>query len=554
MSNSTMIPKWEVFEQTFYLDKSFDNPFIDVDLKVVLKNDGQVYTIDGFYDGEDSGRQVWRFRFAPMYEGAWQFKTVSSEEGLSGITGSFECGAPVSRGPLTVNPQYPNWFFRADGKAQWVNNDGWVPHPLFGETLPHESLEFGNPSEDEWRVYLDVLAKYDVNMLIEVDQLYARQSNITDVSFNWPWEVVDPENNKIDKDRFNLKFYQRLDRTLEYAKDRGIFYGIELLFDNSVYRPREWSAHPWNIKNGGWLKTNGAGTAWGEAFDLNNKEHVMYVERYLAYTVARTSAYWNVYWALGAECGNIGRTMWDLFAKWYGHWADYVSLHDQHGRLQSIGDTGEAPELIRHSKNHIVMTQEHSSMDHEPQFCDALNEFGERFWKYGRPMFIGEQDRYNVGKYDSERKGYWTAFVSGYYMGRVDRHFAAAKGDRFFESELLNLDGDPPIYHDLKRMAEFANTSGVRYWRMAPHDDLLHNYERGVFCLAEPNVEYVIYFTRDGNCDIELPARQSFKIQWFNPRDGQFSKSEEVTGGGKQTFSTPGKDDWVLHIVSADLV
>jgi hypothetical protein len=380
--------------------------------------------------------------------------------------------------------------------------------------------------------------------------LYARQSQLTDDSFNWPWEVVDTTTNKINKDRFNLNYYQRMDRTLQYAKEKEIFYGLELLFDNSLYRPREWSAHPWNEDNGGWLKTNGAGTAWGEAFDLSNKTHVMYLERYLSYTVARTAAYWNVYWALGAESGNIGRPYAELFTKWYGHWGDFVARKDPHGRLQSIGDTGEVENLVRHTRNNMVMTQEHTSMDHEPLFCDNINAFGERFWKYGRPAFIGEQDRHNNNKYSTERKGYWTAFVSGYYMGRVDRHFDVAEGGKLYESILFNLDGDPPIYPDLKRMADFVEQSGVRYWRMEPSDGLLVDHSRAVYCLAEAGEEYLVYFAVGGETYLELPKGE-FRASWFNPREGQFSGARTLSGG-KQKFEAPDSQDWVLHIASKD--
>ena len=87
-----------------------------------------------------------------------------------------------------------------------------------------------------------------------------------------------------------------------------------------------------------------------------------------------------------------------------------------------------------------MITQEHTSMDHDGGFGRAINRFGERFWGYDRPAIIGEQDRNN--KYEMERRRYWIAFVSGFMMGRVDRHYDIAVGDTLFESRLFELKGD----------------------------------------------------------------------------------------------------------------
>ena len=547
------VPQWEVFESSFSTDKRFDNPFLDVELTVVFKSGDHHLWIDGFYDGNEKGKEVWRVRFAPPHVGSWEYTTVSNETALNGLTGCFECAEPVSRGGLTVNPQFPNWFFRSDGRPQFVVNDGWAPHPGFGNLSGHETVEFEQPSEDEYKTYLEILGRYRVNMVVEVNQVYSRQDHITDTSFRGPWKVLDPKKNKIDRDRFNLEYYKRLDRTLAFAKERGIFYGVELLNDNSIYRPADWSHHPWNIENGGWLAdVDGDDTGFGEGFDLDNELHVRYLQRFLDYTVARTSAYWNVFYALGAESGNIDRPRADTFAVWYEYWGDFVARKDPHGRLQAIGDTGECPQLVRHRRNNIMITQEHTSMDHTGGFCRAINRFGERFWTYARPTIIGEQDRNNNNKFEAERKGYWLAFVSGFMMGRVDRHYAIAEGKRLYESKLFELEGDPPIYADLNRMADFIDDRNVNFWRMSPRDDLIVGETKLAYCLAEPNREYLLYLVQGGSPTVSLPEG-AFETIWYNPRNGEFGEKSIIEGGRSHSFTAPDSGDWVLHIVSNEI-
>ena len=543
----TFVPRWEIFECTLQADVDYPNPFVDVFVSAEFSDGERNICVDGFYDG---GR-TYRIRFAPPAEGVWRYMTRSNEASLNQVCGEITCTAPISRGQLTIDARYPHWFSRERGGAEFVVNDGWYPHPLFGDSLPFERLDFDPPTEEDMRTYLRILGKRGVNMTIEVDQLYARQHRIREESFNWPWAWDEKEKNRIDRDRFNLSYYRRMERTLAFAKEQGVFYGVELLFDNSVFRPREWSAHPLNERNGGWLATDEEGTGWRSIFDLQNESHVRHIERYLRYTVARLSAYWNVFWALGAESGNLakvpGREMSvESICAWYEHWGDLVADWDVYGHLQAIGYTGEQSERVHSRRNQFIITQEHTSMKCEATFAQATHQFGLRFWQYGRPTVIGEQDRHNVGLYDAERKGYWIAFVSGFGMGRVDRHFGVAKAGKLIESELFPQGDVPPIYADLMRLRQFV-AQGIRYWRMQPHDDVIKDVEGAVYCLARPEEEYVLYFVAGGSATVGLPQST---YRWFNPRTAE--QREGALIAGTHTLRAPDSGDWAIHILKKD--
>ncbi len=272
-----------------------------------------------------------------------------------------------------------------------------------------------------------------------------------------------------------------------------------------------------------------------------------YLTRYLEYTIARTSAYWNVFYVMGAETGNMDRGREALFAEWFDTWGDLIARKDPHGRLVAIGDTGECVRLVRHRRNNVVLTQEHTSMKDPKVFYRAIDDFGRRFWEYGRPVFIGEQDRFNNNRYETERRGYWIALTRGFMMGRVDRHFDVAVGERLFESELFQLKGDPPIYADLRRMADFIDKAAVRFWRMAPHDELLLERSECVYCLAEPGTEYLVYFAQGGSAGV-APIGGRYEASWFDPRTGLSASAEGRNGQGRVVFAAPDDNDWVLHI------
>jgi hypothetical protein len=553
------IPKWELFELALSSGVAYDNPFIDVSLDAVFKGNGRVCAVDGFYDGRENGKHIWRIRFAPMCEGEWCFETRSNDPALC-TTGLFTCTPPVSRGGLTINPQYANWFAREDGGFQFICNEGWYPHAGNGKQLSFEDVDYPPPAESDWKTYLDILAEHKINFIIDIGQLYARQSTITDPTFRWPWKVTDPGHNKIDKDRFNLDFYQRTDRQLHYAKEKGIFFAMELLYDNSVVRPREWSHHPLNTKNGGWLAGNEFGIGWDVMFDLSNETHVKYTERYVKYTLARYSAFWNICWSVGSENGNLVRINDErlphafippeLPAEWYAYWTDYMNRRDPYGRLKSYGDAGKQDLMVTSTYNNFIITQDprNYSRDDVSYYYKAMNTFGEEFWKYGRPVVIGEMTAGTNGHYDMERRLFWIGFASGYTMGRADRHFGPVINGKLMEIEKFGTNGIPPIYQDIRRMAEFVESRKLRFWRMRPNDRLLENTGNAlIYCLAAEDEEYVIYFVNGGTASLDLPEAEA---EWYNPRTGE-AILKSIIPSGKVSFNAPDSDDWVLYIKAA---
>ncbi len=565
------IPQWDFIELALPSEDTYQNPFLEVSLTAVFTLGAHRLQADGFYDGTQGGKHIWRVRFAPAHQGVWRYETFSNDAALDGVKDSFECVEPASRGGLTLSPHFSNWFMREDGTYQFIVNDGWYPHPGGPQSqLPHEEYYFKQPSEADMKQYIKTLADNGVNMMVDIAQLYARQETITDPSFRWPWKVVDAEHNKIDKDFFNLEYYQRLDRTLQYAMEHDLFFAMEMLYDNSLIRPLGWDHHPLNRDNGGWLDGNEFDTGWHVVFELDNEEHVEHTARYVKYTVARFSAYRNLLWSIGSENGNLIRLENDRLehaysdpaipAAWYNYWGDYIARHDPHGRLRSFGDVNRQPLMVTSPHNNFIISQD-PRFDLRDLFnypkgdataCfKAMNEFGEYYWYMGRPVVIGEMTSSNVGRYDFERRMYWLALASGFSMGRADRHFGTVVDGVFVEGRLFDNNGLPAIYPYLRIFADFIASRDVRFWRMRPSDDLLIGARHKlVYCLAAKDEEYLVTFLFGGRVELDLPECD---FEWFNPRTGEsFLKRHAVAG--RTAFEAPDKEDWVLHIVTKNKV
>lgn len=543
-------------------DSDVTNPFLDVSVSACFMQENQRCEVDGFYDGMQDDKHIWRVRFAPMREGRWTFTVRSNVVDLC-RDGEFACIAPASSGGLRVDPLFNNWFIREDGTHQWISNDGWYPHVANrsgtsrGE-LAFEDVDFPQPSEDDFVRYLDLLADHGVNFVIDIGQLYARQSTITDVSFRWPWRVVDRERNQIDRERFNLDYYQRMDRQMRHAQRRGIFFAMELLYDNSVVRPRDWAHHPSNVANGGWLRDDENGVGWRSWFALDNAEHVEYVRRYVDYTWARYGAFWNVVWSVGSENGNLAKIYDERLpqagidpqipADWYAYWTDRLNRMDPYGRLKSYGDAGRQETMVNTAYNDFIITQDprnYPKQDVRDSYR-AMSAFGAMMWNFGKPVVVGEMTAANNGDYESERRLYWVAFTAGYAMGRSDRHFSMITGNVMTESIKFGVGADvPPIYTAIRLQRDFIESRRVPFWRMRPSNHLVEpSGDSPIFCLAADGEEYVVYFAAGGSADLKTP---SVSVEWFDPRSGA-STGVTTQSAGHTTFAAPDEQDWVLHL------
>ena len=192
--------------------------------------------------------------------------------------------------------------------------------------------------------FIDLLGDNGINMMMDIRVLYQRSKTIKDPSFYPPFQVVDPQTWKIDRDRFSLAYFQRLDRELARAKEKGLFYTLQILTSQAVQKGESTWVHSfYNVANGGWLQDkngDGDGDDEDEYYNLGDENHVDHINRMLRYTLARTAAYWNVMYRIGGDTRNLssGRVIApDLAIKWFGHWRSFVRDVDPYSRPLTIG-------------------------------------------------------------------------------------------------------------------------------------------------------------------------------------------------------------------------
>ena len=272
--------RWEIFEIELKGPK-VDNPFTEVQLRAEFQYQNRRYHVDGFYDGN----QTYKIRFMPQYEGKWTYTVTSNLPKLDGKTGTFRC-TPAKKGnhgPVSVRDTFH--FKYEDGTPFYVLGTtayAWIhqPQERIAQTL--ETLE----NEAFNKIRMTVMPKYYGRYVSNEPSFYPYEG-----ALDTGW----------DRSRFNVAFFQQLDKRINELKERNIEADV-IIF------------HPYDKER------------WG--FSKGSVEENLH---YIKYLVARLAAYRNVWWSMANEYDMMHKpdSEWELYFK-------EVMARDPYGHLRSI--------------------------------------------------------------------------------------------------------------------------------------------------------------------------------------------------------------------------
>ena len=320
---------WVANELVLNAQKTYADPYKDVDVDLLLTNGTVTYKIPGFWDGNN----VWRVRFVCPTAGQWTYETVctdTTDAGLHGIKGTLTC--TEYSGKVAV---YQHGFVTTDPlKRYFIYNDG-TPFFYLGDT--HWSL--GGEKADMVQKMTDQRVKQGFTVI---------QSEPLDATF-------DMENGISKSDMAGLK---KFDKLFQIIADHGLVHAnAEFFFVGQMENA---------------IKRNG-GYSDREVYkkDFNNKTYHFYdladetkdyLKRLSRYWVARYAAY-PVFWTLAQECDagcyweQSPDRNWGQYNNPYKYVAEYIAQYDpyQHplsAHQENIGWTVASTSSFRDVSSH----------------------------------------------------------------------------------------------------------------------------------------------------------------------------------------------------------
>ena len=446
------VEQWGVWETS--LDGPREgNPYLEVQLSATFSRDGRRIEVPGFYDGEG----VYRVRFSPPAEGEWWYETRSNRPELNARGGSFTAGRPSAdnHGPVEV---FKTFYLRyADGS----------PYHQFGTTCyawVHQTRELQHET-------LETLAASPFNKIrfCVFPKAYTYNQNEPEL-----FAFCRKADGKFDFDRPDPPFWRHLEGRILDLQRLGIQADLIL-----------W--HPYD--------------RWGFA-DMSDPQD----DRYLRYSIARLSAYRNVWWSLANEFdfmtdrpkghrGNKQMDDWDRFFQ-------ILASEDPHGRLRGIHN-GRV--WYDHTRDWVT----HASL----QTSNMAGGVGYRT-RYQKPVI------YDECKYEGDipqgwgnlkpremMQRFWLGTTSGCYVGHGET--CKHPDDILWWSKGGVLHGESP-----PRIQWLADVMA----QAPPFDELEPlGDDQGRYLLAKPGRYYLLYCPDGQPQTVDLAGDRPYKVDLVDP-------------------------------------
>jgi hypothetical protein len=448
-TNNLTIEQWGIFELAL-TGSAEGNPFLDVELTAQFSYKHRTITVDGFYDGDG----VYRIRFMPDTQGAWQYHTHSNRDELSGAEGAFTCVAPApgNHGPVRVANTYH--FAYADG----------TPYKQIGTTC-YVWTHQGDELEQQTLATLAAAPFNKIRMCV-FPKHYAFNENeperypfpcLSRGSSAWSgsWAVDVQSGWEFDFSHFEPEFFRHFEQRVAQLRDMGIEADL-ILF------------HPYD--------------RWGFAtMDAATDD------RYLRYVVARLAAYRNVWWSMANEYDLMPHKSladWDRFFR-------VVQESDPYGHLRSIHN-------CRAFYDHGQPWVSHQSIQRRD-----LEQT--RVWReqYRKPVVVDEccyegniwQGWGNITAQEMVHR-FWLGTVYGGYVGHGETYEHPQDILWWAKGGALHGQSAPRLAF-LRKLLEDGPAAGLD-----PIDDLVRMFP----CAGQPHACYLTYF------GVHQPARMTFHL------------------------------------------
>jgi hypothetical protein len=495
------------------------NPFTDASIAGDFQQAGSTVStpVEGFCDSTDG--TIYRIRFMPSKSGAYTYH-VTFKAGVETRTfsGKFTASDEHRRGPLRIDSDYP-WHFVWEGTGDHYFFNGTTAYFLMG-WRDERTIQYS----------IDRLAALKVNWM-RVD-IYGRSYVVYGEPVmngpSWtfflnPWPAQAPEDfyhPGFDYSRFDVSYWQKFDRMLRYARERGTI--VSLVLDMGDAR-----IHP-------------AAASEDE-------------RRYIHYAAARLAGFSNITWDLGDDL--------DVYRdeKWTHETGTLIEQLDPYHHLASSHPTKTEHQDRASSwfgfvsyqewsrKQHTVMLESRKLQEKAGRIIPQTNEeygYEDHYPGWGADGILPGSDQADV-----LRRTSWDIYMAGAYQTAGE---SARRGTNVWPDTgggWVNGRGDDTqtMLVGYRHIVEFFTS--FEWWKTNPHDELVEGEN---YCLADPGHIYAIYLPHGGKVTVKLDPG-TYHGEWFNALSGQRIPLAEEAMGPSWTSPNPPDDsswsnthDWAL--------
>lgn len=577
---------WEKQEVTLTSSRTFPNAYTDVVVWLDLTGPHFQKRIYGFWDGD----RTFRVRLVATEPGQWHWRSGSNppDPGLSGKTGEFTAipwaeqelqQNPLRRGFLRATPNH-HALEQADGTPFFVLGDTWYsvgtnrfrwfdddrerpmgPQAGFKDYVRYRKAQgfnwvnviaaFPNWMTDgkPWHVVMNDPEKTTVRSAwLEFGTGSAKNmDNEGGRPFLFPGKVPGYENMFPDVNRINPKYFDYVDRKIDYLNAQGFVPFIEVSRRDASLC---------------WMKYYG----WPESY----ARFIQYIwARYQANNtvlspihldiISETVSPQDYIRAINYVTEHYGPPPFGTLLSananpsTFENWGEdsWVTLH-QIGNMREHNNYWYLTEIFR-------APHPHPALNGEPYYAgynDARSLGGGKGYQYGAPGGTEKDDQF-------VRSGMYGSFLSGGLAG----HVYGAEGIWG-----ADIEDTAPVKmweafqwrsaSQMQYLRDFALSIGKRYQELEPNADLvspnkthvLRAYEGWAYCARTPDKTIFLAYFEKGCPRSQIRGarlRTAYHAQWFDPRTGAWQDAGTLQSsaiGIIQLPEFPSDADWALRL------
>jgi hypothetical protein len=579
---------WEKVEVTLHADKSYENPYKEVEVWVDLKGPGFEKRCYGFWDGGN----VFRVRVLASASGTWRWRSGSNQRdrGLNGKRGSFEAVEwseaqkeknPCRRGMVKASAN-GHAFEWADGTPFFLTGDTWWPVGTFRYRWYDDDKERPIGPGAGIKDYLRYRKKQGFNCIAMIvalgnwanDDKPARLKMADGTVLRAAWkqagtesakDMHDEDGNRVflfpgkvpgyekyfpDVERINPAYFRNFDKKIDYLNSQGFVPFIE-------------------------VSRRDIGQAWKKYYDWPGS-----YTRYIKYTWSRYQA--NICLFSPIHLDTTGATIppeeWNEAAnkviEKYGHppFGTLAGTNSNPSTLRNFGHTDKAKWLTFHQVGN------RRTHDLYPYLTEIFNASPAVPGINGEPYYAGMLDA--EGGTDKSALYCRSAMYGSLLSGGLGGHIYGGGGWQggLWSGEVE--DASPtPIWEVIKwrsadqmrHLRTFILSEGSSYQELVPSVDMLKPNRTGkekscigwAYCAGTSGKDlFLLYFEQDcpkATLASALP-QSKYKALWFNPRTGNWIDAGVLSAdsAGKINLpnfpdkSTRSKTDWALKLTLRD--
>jgi hypothetical protein len=429
----------------------------------------------------------------------------------------------------------------------------YTGNPFYWQYKGKPILLLGGSVEDNLFQIPDLEAHLD--LLASVGGNYVRCTmSSRDEGNVWPFER-DPQTGLYDLNKPGQEYWQRFERFLQLTAERDIIAQFEL-WDRFDFARAPWQDNPYNPKNN--LNYTAAESGLLEEINthpgrresaffrsvpaLENNELVLqYQQLQVDQMLSRSLQYGHLLYCMDNETNES--------PEWGWYWARYIRAR--------AAEAGVEVEMTEMWDDHNLLGEQHANTLDHPEIYSFIDisqnnhqpagehwanpqAIRQRIIESGhiRPMNSVKIYGANSGRYGSTRDGqerFWRNIFGGLASSRFHRPPSGLGLSKIAQAHIKSM-----------RML----TDEMNIFTCQPHTGLLANRSwNEAYCIANPGVEYAVFFPDGGNVLLNVSAAsgRSLAVRWLDIRKTQWVGRESVA-----EFEQVGSDTFLVLITPTE--